>query len=600
MVRKAGELTEVSWGEALAEAAKIMKDATAQSPSGLGAIGGAQLTNEGAYAWASLFKGVLGTDSVDAQLADGLDASLVLGLPRASIDEAATACTVVLLSGDLREELPVLFLRLRGAARSGQTSLIDMGATLSGLSELSRVRLNARPGDVVGLARALGGDTSGLSSITSHPEGRTFSDEDLAEAQRLMGETGEGVVVVVGRTSVAESSAFVEAAARSLAARFPQAKFLPALRRGNVFGALDMGLAPGILPGRAPLSAPSTALKAHWKFVPGTSGRDTAAQLAALADGSQKAVVLLGADPLGDVADAGLAEAAFASNAAVIAVAGHGSASIARASVVLPAAVAHERTGTTTNLEGRVSRLGQKVVAPGQSWSDWVIAVELAAELGADLGATTAEQFTDQIAQVAPAYAGLTAARLARTDAADGLLAPLERQGASAVRTVDPVAVPGLAGVPQVGLGSYAGTVVSIDAGSGAGGTQLGMADLGTSTPEIPAADSYSLRLVADRTLYDLGTTVAASDALAGLRELAVLRLNPYDLDRLGLGSGAQVQVRSPRATLVLEATADAGVLKGTAAISANTTSGSAAASSVVAALVDSAAAVTDLRVESL
>ena len=35
-----------------------------------------------------------------------------------------------------------------------------------------------------------------------------------------------------------------------LAAALPGARFLPALRRGNVLGALDMGLAPGVLPGR--------------------------------------------------------------------------------------------------------------------------------------------------------------------------------------------------------------------------------------------------------------------------------------------------------------------------------------------------------------
>ena len=34
--------------------------------------------------------------------------------------------------------------------------------------------------------------------------------------------------------------------------------------------------------------------------------------------------------------------------------------------------------GTTTNIEGRVSRLGQKLVPPGQAWPDWMIAAELA------------------------------------------------------------------------------------------------------------------------------------------------------------------------------------------------------------------------------
>ena len=96
----------------------------APAPSAL--IGGARLTNESAYAWAKLAKGIIGTDSVDAQLGDGLPAEVVLGLPRATIDEACAAPVLVTLAGDLREELPVLFLRLREAVVGGATALIEI------------------------------------------------------------------------------------------------------------------------------------------------------------------------------------------------------------------------------------------------------------------------------------------------------------------------------------------------------------------------------------------------------------------------------------------------------------------------------------------
>ena len=62
------------------------RPARARELHGAGAIavlGGARGTNEDAYAWARLAKGVLGTDNVDAQLGDGLPAEVVLGLPRA-------------------------------------------------------------------------------------------------------------------------------------------------------------------------------------------------------------------------------------------------------------------------------------------------------------------------------------------------------------------------------------------------------------------------------------------------------------------------------------------------------------------------------------
>ena len=64
---------------------------------------------------------VIGTANVDAQLGDGLPAE-VLWLPRATIDEACAATTVVLLGPDLKEELPVLYLRVRDAAEKRRSA----------------------------------------------------------------------------------------------------------------------------------------------------------------------------------------------------------------------------------------------------------------------------------------------------------------------------------------------------------------------------------------------------------------------------------------------------------------------------------------------
>ena len=60
------------------------------------------------------------------------------------------------------------------------------------------------------------------------------------------------VVVVLGRGSLAESADATLRAAAALAG-LPNVKFLSALRRGNVHGALEVGLAPGVLPGRVAL-----------------------------------------------------------------------------------------------------------------------------------------------------------------------------------------------------------------------------------------------------------------------------------------------------------------------------------------------------------
>ena len=75
---------------------------------------------------------------------------------------------------------------------------------------------------------------------------------------------------------------------------------------------------------------------------------------------------------------------------------------------------------------------------------------------------------------------------------------------------------------------------------------------------------------MATRKLYDLGTQVQAAPALASLRPGTIVRINPYDFDRLGVGVGARVLVRSARPTFTLPVAADPGVPRGAAALVLN------------------------------
>ena len=187
----------------------------------------------------------MGTDSVDAQVGDGLPAEVVVGLPRATIDEASAADTVIVLSGDVREELPVLFLRLRSAVVDGGLSLVELSPHATSLTPYAEASLRYSPGGAADLARAV------LAPEAATPDG--LDADVLNRARQLAG--APDVVVIAGRPSLAEDGVLVGAAAQVLARGLPGAHFLPGLRRGNLQGALDMGLAPGLLPGRVGLES---------------------------------------------------------------------------------------------------------------------------------------------------------------------------------------------------------------------------------------------------------------------------------------------------------------------------------------------------------
>jgi len=299
------------------------------------------------------------------------------------------------------------------------------------------------------------------------------------------------------------------------------------------------------------LEAGGGHLAGRWLSVPSAPGLDAAAILTAAAAGQIDVLILLGADPLGDFPDRDLAARGLAGARTVIALDQFVTPSVAGADVVFPVAGFTEVEGTSTNLEGRVSVLHQKVTAPGTARPDWIVAAELALRLGADLGLESVEGIRAEIAELAPAYVGLTTECLAADDARDGLVVPLAEPPSGLVTFT-----PGPAGAP-------------------------------------PALDSYSLRLVVTRKLYDEGTLVQRSSSLAGLAPGTILRVNPYDFDRLGVANGDQVRVHSSRAETTAEIAADAGVPRGSASLRFNQPGLTASA------LIDARARVNDIRVES-
>ncbi|MGI8938423.1 MAG: NADH-quinone oxidoreductase subunit NuoG [Iamia sp.] len=632
----AGELEEASWSVALKAAAAALRTAKeGAGPESIAVLGGSRLTNEDAYAWAKLAKGILGTDHVDAQMADGLPADAVLGLPRATIDGLCQpGGTILWIGPDPREDLPVLFLRLRHAVLRDGVRLVAVTPTATILDDLAVAAFHPAPSDLPALVSALvdGADAPGGT--------------DASTLERARGLLADDLTVALGRGSIAESAGYAVDAAAIVARARPGARFLPLLRRANVNGALDMGLAPGVLPGRASLAAGADRLKVVWGAVPKGPGRDATGILQAAADGKVEVLVLLGADPLTDHPDRELATRALAGARTVIATDLFLTDSSSQADVVLAAAGPNEVDGTQTNIEGRISVLGHAVTAPGTARPDWMIAAELTRRLGADLGLESVADIWAEIVSVAPSHAGITAELLAASG--DGVVAPLPAapvgttevnqagealdgnddrpddgapdadiegdatdapepsgEGASDEDASSDAASPAGAetdaageatasdgedgGSPDEDDESSDGAAAPVDADD-----RSGMLSFEAPSPTpVPAVDSYALRLVVSRTLYDDGTLTQAAPALAGLVADAPLRVHPSFLDRLGVDSGTRVQAASARATITLPVVADAGVPRGVVAIAHRRKGGA-------ADLIDVTQPVTEVRVETV
>ena len=162
-----------------------------------------------------------------------------------------------------------------------------------------------------------------------------------------------------------------------------------------------------------------------WGAVPAASGLDTTAMLRGCGvRGPRHPRTARGRPALG-LPDRDLATRALERVEFLVAVDTTLNASSMLADVVLPAAGYAERAGTTTNIEGRVSRLAAKVVPPGVARADWVIATELAERLDADLGFESLDGIWSEIEQLAPAYSGCTLGALASSAAGDGIVVPI-------------------------------------------------------------------------------------------------------------------------------------------------------------------------------
>jgi NADH-quinone oxidoreductase subunit G len=383
-----GELHDSSWTEALRVAAAGL--AAAAAGKGAAVLTGGRLTVEDAYAYAKFARTALHTNDIDfrarAHSAEELDflARHVLGqdpdsggLTYADIE---TAPAVLNVAFEPEEESPIVFLRLRKAARKHRTAVFHIGQWATGAVHKTFGTL---------LACEPGGETAAVAGLANHAP-------DVLEA---LGKPG--AVVLVGERAAQVPGLFGELV--DLATR-TGARLAWVPRRAGERGALDAGAAPTLLPGgRLVTDAAARAeVEQAWGLaagtLPATAGRDTTEILTAAAGASLGALVVAGVDP-DDLPDPELALTALTCVDFVVSLELRPSEVTRRADVVLPVAPATEKSGSYLNWEGR-RREFDTVIGGTGALPDCRVLDTLAVEMDVDLFTQTPPAAASDLARL--------------------------------------------------------------------------------------------------------------------------------------------------------------------------------------------------------
>jgi NADH-quinone oxidoreductase subunit G len=352
LLRKDGQLVEVSWAEALSAVGSKFAEVKAAGGK-FGIVGSTRTTNEENYFLQKFARQGLGTNNIDHHRSGDVvtlfDALSGRSNALATVQDLYECKAALVVGADLAQQHPLLAFQLRANWRHHNASVYTITA---GPVREDNYSIKA--------LRALGADQI-LSTLSSFRE-------DLAKH--------DNVVILYGDVIKGEAVRKLVAFGDSLGV---SVKYVCLQDYSNSRGAMDMGLVPELGPGYQPTNQPGLTvsdivddpdLEVFWAV--GANPLKAGPQLA-----SGKAFVV--------VQDLFLTETARL------------------ADVVLPAASAYEKNGTVTNVTGEVQRLkaGPKVMG---TKSDLEIIGLIAKEMGIDSGIWVPDKVFEEIRRTVRGY----------------------------------------------------------------------------------------------------------------------------------------------------------------------------------------------------
>jgi NADH-quinone oxidoreductase subunit G len=343
---------------------------------------GGRLMDEDYYALSKLARTVFKTNDLDHRRDEGAGfvedaiAAATSGPTYVDVERAK----VILVAGlDAEQEVPILHLRLRKAAKRGARIFV-LHPRRTRLWDVAE-HIACRPGDEPWLL---------------DPEDGRIRPEIEAMVEALRAAGAEALVIAGPR--LADSPMGI-GNVRQFASRV-EARFGYVTRRANDRGALVAGVHPGLLPGGRLVGAADERAEVErlWgPIVVGDVGRGWRAILEASANRAIDVLFLVGVDPLRDYPDATLARRALENVPYKVVQSLEMGSLEPFADAFLPAAPFLEKDGHVTTWEGRSQRLRPVRSPLGMSRPDWEIFASLALAAGGELGFETLDELRDEM-----------------------------------------------------------------------------------------------------------------------------------------------------------------------------------------------------------
>jgi formate dehydrogenase alpha subunit len=304
----------------------------------------------------------------------------------------------------------------------------------------------------------------------------------------------------------------------------------PLRGQNNVQGACDMGALPGVYSGYQPVQDKLSAKKFEqaWETqLPTQPGMTLMEMTDAACKGLLKAMYIMGENPVVSDPDINHVKEGLKALDFLVVQDIFFSETAMFADVVLPAASFAEKEGTFTATDRRVLRVRKAIDSIGESKPDWVIISQLAQKMGSSkFNYNSVQDIMNEISRLTPSYGGISFDRLDRGE----ILAwpcPTQRH-------------PGTKFLHEKTFTRGKGLFTPIDYKVPA---------------ELPDTE-FPFILTTGRLVsqYHTGTITRRIISLEREAPTGFVELNPQDAQRLKIGQGEKVMVRSRRGEIEIDA----------------------------------------------